>query len=271
MNKNFDTFLSGMIATNRQLNDYVEWNKVILKTRTIEYKINKLNYLICNSDDELLKRIKIIHKDNYNNFEILPNLIAVREDKLIYKTTDNKIKRKINLKNIKDVVDFIFKSKLNILFTNFKLKNLMDYCYGVEVGLDSNARKNRFGSIMEYIIKKILDNNNIKYKTQPSNKELNILHNDVDKKRYDFSFLINDITYIIECNFYTSGGSKLNETARSYIELENKIKNIKNTKFIWITDGEGWKSAKNKLKAAYLYNEYVFNIKEFKKFIINIK
>jgi type II restriction enzyme len=57
--------------------------------------------------------------------------------------------------------------------------------------------------------------------------------------------------YLIETNFYSAGGSKLNETSRSYIKLNDDLNKINNIEFIWITDGVGWLTTKGNLKEAY--------------------
>lgn len=150
-----------------------------------------------------------------------------------------------------------------------------DYVLGVEVGLDSNARKNRVGTLMENLVENTLINFGYKLGVnlfkQVSTKELKknfgiIIDPDNSKaiKKFDFVVLENNIVYAIECNFYSSSGSKLNEVSRSYKQLFEETKNISNFKFLWITDGKGWKSTKNNLKETYEAMETVFNINELK-------
>lgn len=72
-------------------------------------------------------------------------------------------------------------------------------------------------------------------------------------------------------NFYSGGGSKLNEVARAYTELAPKINSVKGFEFVWITDGVGWKSARNKLEEAYHTIPSVYNLTNLSTFINNIK
>jgi len=88
------------------------------------------------------------------------------------------------------------------------------------------------------------------------------------QKRFDFVINYNSQIFAIECNFYSSGGSKLNETARSYKNLATSAKEIQGFNFVWFTDGAGWKSAKNNLEdTAEVLNE-LFNLNDLKNNII---
>ncbi|WP_336244381.1 DpnII family type II restriction endonuclease [Campylobacter sp. RM16192] len=91
---------------------------------------------------------------------------------------------------------------------------------------------------------------NICFQTEVSNLSLG-LDLGSDQKRFDFVIKAGELTYLIETNFYNTGGSKLNEVARSYIEISHKVSLYDRFKFVWITDGQGWLSAKNKLEEAY--------------------
>ena len=144
--------------------------------------------------------------------------------------------------------------------------------FGIEVGLDSNARKNRSGKIMESLIAGIFKKENLKFEEQVDIKEFKNLHmafgNDI--KKFDFVIFGKNKQYFIECNFYTSGGSKLNETARVYIELAKKFNHIENKEFVWITDGKGWLQAKTKLQEAYKSVE-IYNLSNISDFIKKAK
>jgi type II restriction enzyme len=120
------------------------------------------------------------------------------------------------------------------MFANRKIKNVLDYVTGVEVGLDTNARKNRGGKMMSKLFEHFLNESKIKFYKETKLKNipnLNIPDN-IKNKQFDFVFLINDIVYGVEVNFYSGGGSKLNETAKSYVELNNEFKKIPNFKFL---------------------------------------
>lgn len=92
-----------------------------------------------------------------------------------------------------------------------------------------------------------------------------------DEKRFDFVIETTQKIYLIEVNFYSGGGSKLNEVARSYSDIAPKINSVNGFEFVWITDGVGWKSAKNKLQEAYSIIPSIFNLTNINEFINGIK
>ncbi len=144
--------------------------------------------------------------------------------------------------------------------------------FGIETGLDSNARKNRSGHIMENHVKGIFNAHGVPFQQEvysSSLKELSCLG--VDLKRFDFVIETADKTYLVEVNFYGGGGSKLNEVARAYTEIAEKINGLPKYEFVWITDGKGWCSARNKLEAAYNSIPCVYNLTTITDFIKRIK
>ena len=161
--------------------------------------------------------------------------------------------------------------------------NLYDYVLGVEVGTDSNARKNRIGDVMEsmvenYIIEAGFEKD-INYFKQTKTCDLAEMFNinlgiisDKKKaiKKFDYVIKTKKCIYGIECNFYSSsgGGSKLNETSRSYKEITLESKDINGFEFMWITDGRGWKKAKNNLEETFDVLEHLYNINDLKNEIM---
>lgn len=154
-----------------------------------------------------------------------------------------------------------------------QIKNLVDYAFGVEVGLDSNARKNRSGHIMEGIVANIFTRNGVEFEQEVYYTEfpeiVKVLG--ADAKRFDFVVRTLGKTYLIETNFYTGGGSKLNEVARAYSELATKINAVPGFEFVWITDGIGWESARNKLEEAFAHIPGVYNLTTITDFIEKVK
>ena len=92
-----------------------------------------------------------------------------------------------------------------------------------------------------------------------------------DLKRFDFVIETQNKTYLIETNYYNGGGSKLNEVARAYSELAPKINQYEHYEFVWITDGQGWHSAKSKLEEAYTIIPRVYNLTSINDFLNEIK
>ena len=154
------------------------------------------------------------------------------------------------------------------LIKNKDIKNFVDYVFGVETGLDSNARKNRSGKVMEKWIFDIFTKNGINCQQQVESKKFpdvkNVLRKDI--KRFDFVITTKKNTYLVEVNFYADGGgSKPSEVARAYSELSPKINGIKGYKFVWITDGMGWDGV-GSFKEAYESIPYVNNITNITSF-----
>ena len=126
---------------------------------------------------------------------------------------------------------------------------------------------------MEDMVSKIFDENSITYRQEVYSTEWADLQKVLgdDEKRFDFVIETAEKTYLIEVNFYSGGGSKLNEVARSYSDIAPKVNSIPNFEFVWITDGIGWKSAKNKLQEAYNIIPRIYNLTNIDEFINLIK
>jgi len=170
-------------------------------------------------------------------------------------------------------MEFLDNTGLTEIFQSKKINDLVDYVFGIETGLDTNARKNRSGHVMEGMVSRILDKNGISYRQEVYSSEwpeiTKVLGD--DEKRFDFVIETKEKTYLIEVNFYSGGGSKLNEVARSYSDIAPKINSVPGFEFVWITDGIGWNSAKNKLQEAYSIIPSVYNLTNISSFIAGLK
>ncbi len=262
-------FMKQLKETHFSLKDYVDFQKVAINVDTISIKLNQLNYLI--GQEDMSTAVERLWNENPKVFSVLDILIAVRakdkkkaidENGNIHLITDY-------FKSPKQVTMFLNNTGLTEVFQKKQIKNLVDYVFGVEVGLDSNARKNRGGHIMEDLVANILDNYNIPYEREVYYTEFPEIVKALgaDNKRFDFVIKTKDKTYLIETNFYTGGGSKLNEVARSYSELAPKINTVPGFEFVWITDGVGWESARNKLEEAFAHIPSVYNLTTINEFI----
>jgi len=271
MKEQFKTFLSQLSETNATLDYFVDFEKVKGNVRKIALKLNQLNYLI--GKDNLEEAINDLYEENPKVFEVLDILIAVRNKNA--KTLDNT--GKITLlesyfTSPKGVLEYICETGLAEVFKNKEISNLVDYVFGIEVGLDTNARKNRGGDNMSKAVSLLFDREEIYYKKEVnSTLFLDIESLGVDVKRFDFVIKTKKKTYLIETNFYNTGGSKLNEVARAYSEVAPKINQYENYEFVWITDGQGWLSAKNKLEEAYNTIPSVYNLTTLSEFAKKVK
>lgn len=268
-----NSFLSELKETHYSLGNYVDFNKVKEHLETISIKLNQLNYLI--GQEDIDGAVARLWDENPKVFSVLDILITVRKK-------DNKkaIGRDGVVRLISDyfnspqqVSEFLKESGLADLFQNKQIKNLVDYVFGIEVGLDTNARKNRGGEIMERLVCNLFTANGIAFSSQVNSSQFPELHNALgaDLKRFDFHIATGNKQYLIEVNFYTAGGSKLNEVARAYSELAPKINSVPGFEFVWITDGTGWESARNKLEEALTHIPSVYNLTTVFDFIQLIK
>ena len=271
MKEQFKIFLSQLSETNATLDYFVDFEKVIGNVRKIALKLNQLNYLI--GKDNLEEAINDLYEENPKVFEVLDILIAVRKKNT--KTLDN-TRKIVSLENYftspKSILEYICETRLAEVFKNKEITNLVDYVFGIEVGLDTNARKNRGGDNMSKAVSLLFDKEGIYYKKEVSSTLfLDIESLGVDVKRFDFVIKTKRKTYLIETNFYNTGGSKLNEVARAYSEVAPKINQYENYEFVWITDGQGWLSAKNKLEEAYNTIPSVYNLTTLSEFVEKVK
>lgn len=270
--QDFKTFMSQLSETNATLDFFCDFDKISTNVADIAISLNTLNYLL--GKQNLRKAVEEIWKRDKKVFEVLDILIATRkrDNKKFYNNRGEKILVHSLFKSVDGVIEFLEGTGLDKVFKTPEVNNLVDYVFGVETGLDTNARKNRSGKITEKLVAEIFDSYGIKYKKQVSSATFPKISKvlGVDKKVFDFVIEKKNITYLIEVNFYSSGGSKLNETARSYTDIAPKINSVNGYKFIWITDGIGWESAKNKLEEAFYIIPDIYNLTTLKDFIKKI-
>jgi type II restriction enzyme len=272
MSEQFKIFLSQLSETNATLDYFTDFKKIKANVSKIAIKLNQLNYLIGKSDIEAA--VKELYEENPKSFEVLDILIAIRKNKNA-KTFNNKgeiVMLDSYFTSPESICEYIEETGLGEILRNKDVKNLVDYVFGIEVGLDTNARKNRGGENMSKAVSLFFDNASVYYRKEVSNTVFpEILSLGADVKRFDFVIKTRKKTYLIETNFYNGGGSKLNETARSYSDVAPKINKYETYEFVWITDGQGWLSAKNKLEEAYNTIPSMYNLTTLENFIEKIK
>lgn len=268
----FDLFMSQLRETNTTLGFYCDFEKIHDNVESVSIKLNQLNYLI--GQENMDAAIRRLWNENRHVFSILEILIAVRaSDKKKAIMADGSIKSISTLfDSVEGVIEYIHGTGLYEVFKNKQIKNLVDYVFGIETGLDTNARKNRSGHLMEDQVASIFNQAGINYRQEVYSTEypaLAVLGE--DKKRFDFVVQTGRCTYLVEVNFYSGVGSKLNEVARAYSELSPKINAVDGFEFVWITDGIGWESARGKLEEAFYQIPNVYNLTNIDEFIKHIK
>lgn len=265
----FKTFMSQLSETNATLSYWTDFPKVKANVASIEIKLNTLNYLL--GKEDLRAAVTELWNNDKRVFEVLQILIACRkrDKKKVINADAEFVLLESYLTTLDGVMEFIKGTGLAKIFKDKNVKNLVDYVFGVEVGLDSNARKNRSGDAMEDTVELIIKSCGLKYRKEVYSSEWPAITEALgtDKKRFDFVIEAKDKTYLAEVNFYSGGGSKLNETARSFTELAPKINAVDGFEFLWVTDGKGWESAKNKLQEAYNTIPNVYNLTTLRGFL----
>ncbi len=280
MKRAFDEIIANLKTTIADYAYFTDFSKVYKNVANEKDDLIKLNSLINSGEkfDDLF--ISLIHS-NPEVLKTIPLLIAVRENKIVIQDSSiGETQYFFDKYNGSDKAYLIFMNKTGLrdLIANGKITNLIDYAVGVEVGLDSNARKNRTGKSMELLVESYLKSvPDLKVLSQVTGDDIEkefgftglddieLSDNDGTKKAekiYDFACLYDGVLFLIETNFYGSGGSKLNETARSYQELAERLKHVKKCHFVWITDGIGWRTAKGNLLESYEHQENLLTLKD---------
>lgn len=273
MTERFENFMLPLKETHFSLRDYVDFRKVAANVDAISIRLNQLNYLI--GQEDMGNAVRSLWNENPKVFSVLDILIAVRTKDRKKVLDSHGAVRSVSdyFTSPEQITAFLDETGLTEVFQTKQIRNLVDYVFGVEVGLDSNARKNRGGHIMEALVADTLRKNGIAFEQEVCYTEFPEIVKALgaDKKRFDFVVRTSRITYLIEANFYTGGGSKLNEVARSYSELAPKINAVPGFEFVWITDGIGWNDARNKLEEAFAHIPDIYNLSSLSDFIEKLK
>ena len=264
--------MSQLQETNQTLDFFCDFNKISANVADVEMSLNTLNYLI--GKDDMERCVNEIWQRDSKVFEVIGILIAVRDDgkKPVVDSHGKVVLMKSYFESSNKVVEFLQETGLALLLQSRRIKNLVDYVFGIETGLDTNARKNRSGHIMENRVAQLFIDAGISFRQVVYSSEfpeLEVLG--TDEKRFDFYIETQKKKYLVEVNFYSSGGSKLNEVARAYTELAPKVNSLADFEFVWITDGVGWKSARNKLEEAYNTIPSVYNLTSIDSFIEQLR
>jgi type II restriction enzyme len=274
-------YLMKTLRPSLKLWDYfVNWDKVFKNTRNLEVHLNIWNYLL--GKDHFDEEFHALLREHPQIVSAIPSLIvrdgansnsfAVIEDLVRLGERDSEFDFSVpaSTQEKRDAaLDFIKKSGLQRLFKKDGVKNLVDYVLGVEAGLDSNGRKNRSGTSMETVVEAYLSDftsshqlEYISQATAPRIKQKWGFDVPVDKssRRFDFAISNGSKLALMEVNFYGGGGSKLKATAGEYKGLFELL-DEKGFEFIWVTDGEGWKTTERPFREAFELIHHIWNLK----------
>jgi type II restriction enzyme len=273
MMRNFNEWLAKFKSSISDYGYYVDFAKVHRNIDTIKVELNILNSLIGSKNIE--SEFEALVTRYPETLKCVPLLLAVRGSEIYAIDGDGEFLYSFRNMNYSPEQYKVFMRKTGLfnLMEKHIISHLVDYATGVETGLDSNGRKNRGGHLMENLVESRLKKAGLvsgatyfKEMTISAIEEkwsidLSALSNQGKAvKRFDFVVKTPSIVYGIETNFYASGGSKLNETARSYKTIALESKEIQSFAFVWFTDGQGWKSARNNLEETFDVMEHIYSI-----------
>ncbi len=282
--RNFNTWLAGFRDSIADYRYYTDFEKVYRNVNGIKVELNILNSLI--GSKKIREDFNALIKIYPEVLKCIPLLLAVRTGEIYCQDENGCYLYEFNLERYMpdccmDYAYFMEQTGLFDLLENHIINNLVDYATGVETGLDSNGRKNRGGHLMENLVECFINRagfvkNSTYFKemyihqiTAKWGIDLSAISNQGKmEKRFDYVVKTPGMIYGIETNFYGSGGSKLNETARSYKTLAIETDNIDGFTFVWFTDGKGWTSARNNLEETFDVMQHIYNIKDLEGGII---
>lgn len=288
MSRDFNAWLSGFRDSIADYGYYIDFEKVHRNVDNIKVELNILNSLIGSKNIEadfenLMRKYPEVLK-------CIPLLLAVRANEIYCQDENGGHLFQFDFgkyppnshAHYERYKYFMRETGLFDLLENHIVNNLVDYATGVETGLDSNGRKNRGGHLMEDLVESFIQKAGfvkgfnyfkemyIHQITDKWNIDLSAISNQGKmEKRFDFVVKTPNMIYGIETNFYGSGGSKLNETARSYKTLAWETEEIDGFTFVWFTDGKGWTSARNNLEETFDVMQHIYDIKDLEDGVIS--
>ena len=280
--RNFTAWLNTFKDSIATWDYYTDFPKVYANVDKYKIELNLLNSLVGSKNIE--QDFKSLVQKYPEVLQVIPLLLAKRSDNVRITEIEGCFDFNFKVLNyeIEDYVLFMNNTGLFDLLANRIVRDLVDYATGIEVGMDTNGRKNRTGKVMEDIVENHIQKAGFKrdvdyfkemYKSDIEKRfglDLSLISNDgKSEKRFDFVVKKGNHVYAIETSFYGSSGSKLNETARSYELLYRQSKNIEGFTFVWITDGCGWSAAKNNLQQTFDVMPTIFNIHDLENGILN--
>ena len=279
--RDFEEWLNKMRKSINGYSYYVDFDKVYANVDEIKVELNILNSLIGSKNIDA--ECKELLEKYPNVMKAIPILLAVRENEIYAQDEEGAFLynfSNVDFKScsIEQYITFMKKTGLLDLISNHIIGNLYDYATGVETGLDSNGRKNRGGHQMEDLVEKYIKKTGAEYYKEMYLTDIEkkwgadlsaISAEGTTTKRWDFVVKTAHKIFVIETNFYSGGGSKLNETARSYKMIAEEAKQVQDVEFVWITDGGGWKSARRNLKETFETMEHLYNIEDMENAVFD--
>lgn len=283
MKRDFDEWLSKFRLSISGYDYYVDFNKVVEKVKQVKVELNILNSLVGSKNIE--DDFEIVLAKYPETLKCIPLLLAVRGYEIYAQDEEGPFLYRFDEMNysVEQYKVFMRKTGLFDMIANHIVNNLVDYALGVETGLDSNGRKNRGGHQMEQLVESYIQKAGFvkgdtyfkeMYLSEVENRweiDLSALSNQGRaRKRFDFVVKTDSMVYAVETNFYGGkrGGSKLNETARSYKMLAQEADTVDGFTFVWVTDGTAWTKARENLRETFDVLNTIYSIDDMENGIM---
>lgn len=285
--RDFDKWLAEFRPSIASFSYYVDFDKCVNNANAYRNELHLMNALIGQSDVE--DRFRDMARSYPTVLMVIPTLLAVRYREIRAQDTTGSYVFDFKDAKLSDLDDYCYLMRETGLFdliSHRLTNNLYDYVLGIEVGLDSNGRKNRGGHLMEDLVQSYIDDAGFRFTDSPKPSDygvyakemylrdveriwgvdLSSLSNDGNtSKRFDFVVRTRRCVYGIETNFYATSGSKLNETARSYKMLAVESAPLTGFKFVWFTDGAGWLKTKRNLRETFDVLDTMYNVSDLER------
>ena len=252
----------------------MDWGKVWANVTRFNREFHLLSSL-CDAADIVSATHELL-RDYPRVVCALPALLACRASMSILEDAqsahvevfDFAPKDKLCAEEVERYARFIGESGLLELLSN--IKSVPDYVTGVEVGLDTNGRKNRSGDLaVRALVPHIEAVRNrhpeIQFWPERSYSWLEAhgcrLPREMDGWKWDGAFFspASGKWALMEVNHYGTVGSKPAAIANDYIARERELLGL-GVGFLWVTDGWGWLKMGGPLRRAWDELRYLTTI-----------
>lgn len=276
----FQFLIQTLLPTIHQSDWFVDWNRVKGNVAPHARELALLNTIVGSLDIE--RELTSLIADYPKVLRVMPLLLASRDQSFDVMVDAKNLLvdrfdfsgRNTTREDIASCVEFLKRSGLLDILSDRRIKSIADYYFGIEVGLDSNARKNRSGELMESLVENFVVETSAtlraEYMEQATATKIKEawdfpLQMDKSDRRVDFALFKDDHLFLVETNFYGGGGSKLKSTATEYCEMFSRYSIQPKVDFLWITDGIGWKGTQPPLREYCRKADYLLNLTSMRK------
>lgn len=269
-----DEFKSTVLFSAIDARSYIDWGEITSQVEQFVDQLANLEQLEDLSDDEFKTELKSLLEGGLGNvpmYQLCFRLLGVGKSKDdfvvregIWKTGEGAT---VEVDNYG--ADHLSKILLQagirrIVEGDYDIKSLLT---GIEIGLESHARKNRQGEqhemLLEKELKAICDTLvDAGHQVELVSQYKIDYHKSEGSKTVDFALLeLGRPIIVFEANCYSAQGSKPSAIKRSYETVAKKMEKD-GVEYVWITDGYAWKSSLGRiLDAAFASHPNLYNLK----------